>query len=83
VCLEGDSIAARSIVVLPKILAADLSKRSGLPDKVEGLVVLDQTPVAIVSDNDFDIGTFDERGNNIGEGVKTKIVVIGLPQPLP
>jgi hypothetical protein len=37
------------------------------------LVVLDQTTVAIVSDNDFDIGKFDENGANIGEGVKTKI----------
>jgi Esterase-like activity of phytase len=78
-----DDLAASSIVVLPKILVADLSKLSGVPDKVEGLVVLDQTTVAIVSDNDFDIGKFDENGANIGEGVKTKIVVIGLPQPLP
>ena len=78
-----DDLAASSIVVLPKILAADLSKLSGVPDKVEGLVVLDQTTVAIVSDNDFDIGKFDEHGNNVGPGVKTKIVVIGLPQPLP
>jgi hypothetical protein len=78
-----DDLAASSIVVLPKILTADLSKLSGVPDKVEGLVVLDQTTVAIVSDNDFDIGKFDEHGNNVGQGVKTKVVVIGLPQPLP
>jgi hypothetical protein len=62
---------------------AEYVYRSGVPDKVEGLVVLDQTVLAIVSDNDFDIGKFDENGNNVGEGVKTKIVVIGLPKPLP
>jgi hypothetical protein len=77
-----DDLAASNIVVLPKILVADLSKLPGVPDKVEGLVVLDQITVAIVSDNDFDIGKFDKNGNNVGEGVKTKIVVIGLPQPL-
>ena len=79
----SDNLAASSIVALPKTLVADLSKLPGMPDKVEGLVVLDQITVAIVSDNDFDIGEFDENGNNVGEGVKTKIVVIGLPQPLP
>jgi hypothetical protein len=47
------------------------------------LVVLDQTTVAVVSDNDFDIGKFDENGDNVGEGAKTKIVVIGIPKPLP
>jgi hypothetical protein len=78
-----DDLAASRIVALPKTLVADLSKLPGLPDKVEGLGVLDQTTVAIVSDNDFDVGTFDEHGNNVGPGVKTKIVVIGLPQPLP
>ena len=78
-----EDLAPSSIVALPKTLVADLSKLPGVPDKVEGLVVLDQTTVAIVSDNDFDIGTFDENGNNVGPGVKTKIVVIGLPKPLP
>jgi hypothetical protein len=75
--------AASSIIALPKVPVADLSKLPGVPDKVEGLVVLDQITVAIVSDNDFDIGKFDENGNNVGEGVKTKIVVVGLPKPLP
>src|SRR5262245_6065291 len=78
-----DDLAASSIVALPKTLVADLSKLPGVPDKVEGLVVLDQTTVAIVSDNDFDIGTSDENGNNVGPGVKTKIVVIGLAKLLP
>jgi Esterase-like activity of phytase len=78
-----DDLAASSVVVLPKILVADLSKLPGVPDKVEGLVVLDRLTVAIVSDNDFDIGKFDDNGNNVGQGVKTKIVVIGLPRPLP
>jgi hypothetical protein len=78
-----DDLSASGVVVLPKTLVADLSKLPAIPDKVEGLVVLDQTTVAIVSDNDFDVGRFDENGNNVGAGVQTKIVVIGLPQPLP
>jgi hypothetical protein len=78
-----DDPAASNLVVLPKMQVADLSKLSAVPDKVEGLVVLDQTTVAIVSDNDFDIGKFDENGDNVGEGVKTNIVVIGLLKALP
>jgi hypothetical protein len=78
-----DHLGASSIAVLPKTLVADLSKLPGVPDKVEGLVVLDQITVTIVNDNDFDIGKLDENGDNVGEGAKTKIVVIGLPQPLP
>jgi Esterase-like activity of phytase len=78
-----EDLAAASIVALPKTLMADLSRQPGIPDKVEGLVVLDRITVAIVSDNDFDIGKFDENGDNVGEGVKTKIVMIGLPKPLP
>ena len=70
------------IVALPKTLMVDLSMLPGTPDKVEGLVVLDSTTVAIINDNDFDIGTFDENGNNVGPGVKTKIVVIRLSRPL-
>jgi Esterase-like activity of phytase len=78
-----DDLAASNIVALPKTLVADLSKLAGMPKKIEGLMVLDQVTVAIVSDNDLDVGTFDERGNNVGEGVKTKIVRIGLAKPLP
>jgi Esterase-like activity of phytase len=78
-----EDLAPSGIVALPKTLVTDLSTLPGIPDKVEGLAVLDRTTVAIVGDNDFDIGTFDENGNNVGPGVKTKIMVIGLPQPLP
>ena len=75
--------APSGITPLPKTLVADLSKLPGIPDKVEGLAVLNRTTVAIIGDNDFDVGTFDEHGNNVGPGVKTKIMVIGLPQALP
>jgi hypothetical protein len=78
-----EDLTPSRIVALPKTLVADLSKLPDVPDKVEGLVVLDQTTVAVVNDNDFDIGMFDENGNNVGPGVKTKTVVIGLPHPLP
>jgi hypothetical protein len=78
-----EDLAPSGIMALPKTLVADLSKLPGIPDKVEGMAVLDRSIVAIVGDNDFDVGTFDENGNNVGSGVKTKIIIIGLAKPLP
>jgi hypothetical protein len=37
----------------------------------------------LLGDNDFDVGTVEENGNNNGSGVKTKILITGLPQALP
>ena len=37
--------------VLPKTLVLDLSSLSGVPEKIEGLSVLDQNTIAIANDN--------------------------------
>jgi hypothetical protein len=74
--------ASAGVTVLPKVLAVDLSKLSGIPEKVEGVVVLDARTIAVANDNDFDVGQFDAAGNNRGAGVKSQIVVIRLASPL-
>jgi hypothetical protein len=68
---------------LPKALVVDLHTIEGVPDKIEGVTMLDRSTLVIANDNDFDIGTFDEAGNNVGLGTKSRILVIGLPSPLP
>ena len=70
--------------VLPKTLVLDLSSLSGVPEKIEGLSVLDQNTIAIANDNDFDSeeSLYDTDGNNIGKGKKTQILVISLDKPL-
>jgi hypothetical protein len=71
------------ITVLTKSLAVDLSTIAEMPDKIEGVAIVDRTTVAVANDNDFDIGNFDRAGNNVGQGLQSKILFVTLPQPLP
>ena len=77
--------ASAQINVLPKSLVLDLSSIDGVPEKIEGVAVLDQTTIAISNDNDFDSeeGLYDDAGNNVGKGKKSKILIISLDKPLP
>jgi hypothetical protein len=66
---------------LTKDLVADLGKLK-LPEKIEGLAVLDGKTIAVSNDNDFDIGEFNAGGENVGAGAKNSIVLIALPEAL-
>jgi hypothetical protein len=79
--LEDPAIAGVSL--LAKELVIDLSAISEMPDKIEGIAVIDATTIVVANDNDFDIGDFDESGNNIGEGIDSQMLVVRLLQPLP
>jgi hypothetical protein len=65
------------IKALPKTLVVDLKGLDGMPEKIEGIAIIDHNTIAVSNDNDFDI-----EGNNAGSGVKTKILVIELAQPI-
>lgn len=80
-----DDPANSDIRVLPKTLVVDLSALKGVPEKVEGVAVLDARTLAIANDNDFDSeeSQYDEGGNNIGKGKKSQILVILLDKRLP
>ena len=71
------------IAVLEKSLVVDLSTISEMPDKVEGVAIVDRSTVAVANDNDFDIGNFDQAGNNVGQGLQSKMLLVTLPRPLP
>jgi hypothetical protein len=73
------------IQVLPKSLVIDLTALNGIPEKIEGVAIIDRNTIAICNDNDFDIDErgMDSAGNNPGKGMKNQIVVIALAQPLP
>jgi hypothetical protein len=77
--------ASAEVRVLPKSLVVDLSNIEGVPEKIEGIAVLDQHAIAISNDNDFDSeeGQYDDAGNNVGKGKKSKILIISLDKPLP
>jgi hypothetical protein len=75
--------AAEGVTMLSRTPIADLTAIPGLPEKIEGIAILDATTVAIANDNDFDLGDLDQHGNNIGEGIKSQILTVTLPARLP
>jgi hypothetical protein len=75
--------AEDGITVLAKSLAVDLSSIAEMPDKIEGVAIVDRSTVAVASDNDFDIGNFDRAGKNVGQGLQSKSLFVTLPQLLP
>jgi Esterase-like activity of phytase len=77
--------AAADVRVVPKSLVLDLSSLQGMPDKIEGIALLDQNTIAVANDNDFDSedSKYDAEGNNVGKGKISQILVISLAKPLP
>ena len=77
--------ADAAVRVLPKSLVVDLSSLDGVPEKIEGIALLDARTLAISNDNDFDSeeSKYDSDGNNLGKGKKSQILLISLDKPLP
>ena len=77
--------AAEEVRVLPKSLVLDLSSLAGMPEKIEGIALIDQSTIAVSNDNDFDSeeSKYDAAGNNIGKGKISQILTISLAKPLP
>lgn len=75
--------ADTDVKTLPKTLVVNLKDLNGIPEKIEGVVIIDHNTIAISNDNDFDIGEPDRTGNIVGRGMKNKILTIHLGRPLP
>ena len=77
--------ASAQIRVLPKSLVLDLSLLPGMPEKIEGIALLDRNTIAVANDNDFDSeeSKYDDDGNNVGKGKKSHILFIQLSKALP
>ena len=75
--------AAAAVKPLPKTLLIDLSQLTATPPKIEGIAIIDAQTIAIVNDNDFDLGEFDAAGNNSNPpGAQSHLLTIRLRQPL-
>jgi hypothetical protein len=85
--LEGTTVlSAAGVTALPKELVVDLSTLPGIPQKIEGISLVNPTLLAIANDNDFglvDETTFDADGNLSNDtGAKSQIIFVKLPHPL-
>lgn len=76
-----DDLAATGITPLAKTLLVDLEALPEMPDKIEGVTLVDGETVAVINDNDFDIDEFDEAGQHVGEGKQSQLLVIAAPMP--
>ncbi len=77
--------ATANVRVLPKSLVVDLNSLAGMPEKIEGVALVDPNTIAVSNDNDFDSeeSQYDAEGNNIGKGKVSQILRIFLAKPLP
>lgn len=71
--------ASAGIVPLTKTLLADLDQLDGIPDKIEGITIVDSSTVAVANDNDFDVNEYDADGMTIPTGRPSEIIVISIP----
>jgi hypothetical protein len=80
-----DDPAAEELRVLPKSLVIDLKRFKEIPDKIEGVAIIDRNTIAVINDNDFDSeeNKYDNEGNNLGKNKKTRMLIISLSKPLP
>jgi hypothetical protein len=75
-------LAAAGVMPLPKRLILDLARLPDIPAKLEGLAVVAADTLAFANDNDFDMGGFDDRGNNQPAGVASEIILVALAEAL-
>lgn len=76
-----EDLSAAGVTPLGKMLLVDLEALPGMPDKIEGVTVIDDSNLAVINDNDFDIGTFDEAGQHVGAGKQSHLLVIETAMP--
>lgn len=68
-----------SVTPVTKQLMVHSDSLSNMPEKVEGLTIVNNTTLAIANDNDFDVGTVDVAGNNVGKNKKCRVIVLSVP----
>jgi hypothetical protein len=74
--LDLQDLAAAGVTSLAKTLLVDLEALPEMPDKIEGVTLVDDETIAVINDNDFDIGEFDETGQHVGDGTPSQLLVI-------
>ncbi|MBI4905242.1 MAG: esterase-like activity of phytase family protein [Acidobacteria bacterium] len=78
---DGDLLAA-GVKELPKELMIDLSTIPGIPEKIEGMAILDWNTIAFSNDNDFNVAPNGTCGPNLTSSTQNHILVIRLDRNL-
>ncbi len=81
--LTPGQLAANGVTPVKKTFLADLSKVPGMPDKIEGLTVVNSTTIAVGNDNDFGFDRFDASGRAVNNNLMNQLLLLRLPKALP
>lgn len=81
--LKPEELRANQITPVSKRLVVDLTQLKDIPEKIEGMTIIDPKTLAIGNDNDFGFSGFDAKGRAINNEVQNSLIVIRLPQALP
>ncbi|MFI7601363.1 esterase-like activity of phytase family protein [Actinoplanes sp. NPDC049681] len=77
--------ATAGVQVAPKRLLIDFNKVDGVPNKIEGVAVLNARTIALINDNDFGMTdgaeAFDADGRLIDSGIPTTLITLRLSRP--
>ena len=80
-------LSAAQLTPLAKTLIVDLDTVDGMPGKIESIIVVSPSELAVANDNDFgltDFPAWDANGNLTNDTlVKSRILYVDLPAPLP
>jgi hypothetical protein len=81
-----DDPAASGVPVLKKRLLVDLGRIADVPDKIEGVALVDRRTLALINDNDFGMTdgaeAFDQNGRLVDSDVETTVTYVRLPKSL-
>ncbi|MCX4673048.1 esterase-like activity of phytase family protein [Streptomyces sp. NBC_01381] len=81
-----DDPAGSGVPVLKKRLVVDLGAVEGVPDKIEGVALVNSRTLALINDNDFGMTdgpeAFDKDGRLVDSGIETTVTYVRLPKGL-
>lgn len=81
--LNPEQLRTNSITPVSKSLLVDLSQVPRMPEKTEGLTIVNPTAIAVGNDNDFGFDSFDPDGRAVNNNLLNELLILRLPQALP
>lgn len=81
--LAPQQLGVNGITPVTKNLLVDLSRVPQIPEKIEGLTMVNPSTLAIGNDNDFGFDSFDAQGRAINNNLPSELLILHLSMPLP
>jgi hypothetical protein len=79
---QAADLAALDIAPTDKLPIANLANLGWQRDAIEGVAMIDDSTIAVVSDNNFGFGGYDRAGRLLANGTPTRLSIVHLPGSL-